>query len=204
MQPVAAGLGIAVSAGVVAGQVDQDPGAARGGALTKLIATARDEHEGQRHGAVRGQVLGHRGARGEVVHVQRPAVVVGQPGGRPRLRDDGVDQPGRPREIMWVGGGEEDFTQPGPQRPHGLQVDLVEVVDLTHLMVIDKGAQRRDILKQILPGTLRGRVHQVDNRLESGGGVMTEIHQGRLLALRGRPGAGHAGGPAPKVNSAAR
>src|SRR5690606_31887596 len=115
---VAAGAAVAVDAAAVARLVHEDVLAVGCRAGAQPLPLALHQQVGQGDAAVGGQVLGERGVGGEVVDVQRVAVVLGQPGRDARLGQQPVEQ-AHGRGL--VGGG-EDAVERLPYDPYLAQV----------------------------------------------------------------------------------
>jgi len=115
VQPVTAGAAVAVAAGPVAGQVDEDVPAGRRRAAAQPVALAGHHEHGEAHGQVRGYPVGHRGGGPGHVNVRAAAIVRNDLRDRPGLREQGVHHLDGGRLAARLAGG-GDGVQPGAMR----------------------------------------------------------------------------------------
>jgi hypothetical protein len=137
VQPIAAGAGVAVALGAVAGQVDEHLVAVGGFASPQALAFAGGDDVGEGHAAVDPEVLGQRGSGREVVHVPVVAVVVGQPRRHSGLRD---------QRVHGLRGGVvvdriERRRDRAAERVHAVQVMLGQDPDLADVVTGDEVRQ---------------------------------------------------------------
>ena len=179
VEPVAAGAGVAVALGAVAGEVDEHLVAVGGLAPAQPLAFAGGDDVGEGHPAVDREVLGQRGAGREVVHVPVVAVVVGQPRGDRGLGDQGVHRRAAAERSSVASKTAADRRRAAPARPR--RSSLGQLADLADVVRGPRTPQRRRGRSAAPRSPDRGRrVDQVDDARERVLGVVTEQHRGPL------------------------
>jgi hypothetical protein len=133
--------------------------AAGRGAMAEHFGAVIGDEQGERHRAGGGKPLSPRGSRLVDVHVERDAIVRGQPGAR-RLREQVVEPGG---EFGWITGG-EDCCKPGPGIAGIGQVTITDDDWFRLLMCQQKHAQVVRAGQCIAVSPACGRIHQRDRK----------------------------------------
>lgn len=175
MQPVSAGTAVAVAPGAVPGEIDEGVPAVRCLAVPQPLALPGDDEEGQRHPAVRGQMIGDRRARREVVDMPVVPVVIGQLRSGARRGHQRVQLCGRGAVVP----GREDPGEPRADGPYGGQIARPERADIADVVALYEVLEGREIgqtVRRSGPFALRGGIEQIDDRVQRAPGVMGDDH----------------------------
>jgi hypothetical protein len=170
--PVAAVAGVAVQAGPVPRQVDEDGSAVRGETLAEPFGFAEPDQVGEGEARLCGDPV-HQG-RVRPGDVQVPgAVVVGQPGPGAGLIQQVVGDARQRGRLHRLPGGE----QLRPQHADGIEGGRVSRAARDHLVGVEEmfqGGGVRESVRLARPSRLG--IHEVGRKHESGRRVMSKSH----------------------------
>jgi hypothetical protein len=169
---VAAVAGVAVHAGPVAGQVDEDGAAVGGKALAEPFGFAEADQVGEREAGLRGDPVDQWGVR--LGDVQVPgAVMVGQPGPGAGLAEQVVGDGRQCGGLCRLPGGE----QLRSQHSGCVHVRRASCAARDHLVGVEEVLQRGDVREPVglARPSLLG-IHEVGREHESGPSVMSKSH----------------------------
>jgi hypothetical protein len=164
--PVAAVARVAIAAGAVLRQVDEDRVAARGLTAPQPVRLAQPDQVGEREaGLGRDPVLQSRLVAGDVQVPAPAAAVIGEPRAGARVAEQAIDQFGQVLGLLGLPHG----PQPGPQCQHGVQGGRADRRARLDQVLVKERLEGRDV------GQVVG-VDQVRGEHQGGGRVMSEKH----------------------------